>query len=276
MEQDRQFAIAPSMDDLDRMPRDLAFRPSGNRRARRLTQGQLDQFNERGFLTGVRVFSDREIGAVRARFDALLERVMAEGGDSYSISSAHLRYADAYDLLTDPRIVECASDLIGDRVVGWGCHYFCKMPGDGKRVDWHQDATYWPLSPARTVTAWLAIDDADTANACMRFIPGSHLHGPLEFEVDEADPSTVLNQKVTGVERFGAPFDNELRAGQVSLHSDLLLHGSEANRSGRRRCGLTLRYCSADVRAYLGWNRKGVVVAGSDPDGHWANPPRPQ
>ncbi len=64
-------------------------------------------------------------------------------------------------------------------------------------------------------------------------------------------------------------------AGEISLHSDLLLHGSEANRSNRRRCGLTLRYCPADVRAGLGWNAKGVIVSGEDPTGHWANPPRP-
>jgi ectoine hydroxylase-related dioxygenase (phytanoyl-CoA dioxygenase family) len=69
--------------------------------------------------------------------------------------------------------------------------------------------------------------------------------------------------------------DVELKAGEVSVHSDLLLHGSEANNSSRRRCGLTLRYCAALVRAELGWNAKGVLVSGSDPSGHWTNPPRP-
>ena len=43
----------------------------------------------------------------------------------------------------------------------------------------------------------------------------------------------------------------------------------------QRRCGLTLRYCPADVTAGLGWNAKGVVVSGVDPSGHWANAPRP-
>ena len=52
-------------------------------------------------------------------------------------------------------------------------------------------------------------------------------------------------------------------------------HGSEANDSNRRRCGLTLRYCTTDVRAHLGWNGKGVLVSGNDPEGYWANPPRP-
>ena len=67
-------------------------------------------------------------------------------------------------------------------------------------------------------------------------------------------------------EQFGEPVDEELKAGEISMHSDLLLHGSEANESDRRRCGLTLRYCAADVRADLGWNAKGVIVSGSRPD----------
>jgi len=70
--------------------------------------------------------------------------------------------------------------------------------------------------------------------------------------------------------------DVELMAGEISAHKELLLHGSEANESDRRRCGLTLRYCSVDVRAGLGWNAKGVIVNGSDAIGHWLNPPRPE
>jgi ectoine hydroxylase-related dioxygenase (phytanoyl-CoA dioxygenase family) len=81
---------------------------------------------------------------------------------------------------------------------------------------------------------------------------------------------------VAGVEQLGAPVDNELKAGEISIHSDLLVHGSEANMSPRRRCGLTLRYCPADVRAELGWNAKGVIVSGCDPSAHWANPSRPE
>jgi hypothetical protein len=53
------------------------------------------------------------------------------------------------------------------------------------------------------------------------------------------------------------------------------LHGSEANTSDRRRCGLTLRYTSGDVRAYMGWQDKGVVVAGERPP-HWGHRARPE
>ena len=150
------------------------------------------------------------------------------------------------------------------------------MPGDGKVVDWHQDASYWPLTPTKTVTVWLAVDRADTENACMQFIAGSHTQGQIAYRASAEDEGNVLNQTIEDPLRFGPVKDVVLEAGQVSIHSDLLLHGSQANHSNRRRCGLTLRYCSADVRAHLDWNQKGVVVHGQDKDRHWANPPRPE
>ena len=271
-----QFKTIPNHDEITRLERDLRFHPSTVENPRALTRQQVDAFNRDGYVKGLRIFNREEMAAHRAYFDALLARVLAEGGSSYSISTAHLKYGKVYDLLTHPRIVRCVRDLLGQHVVGWGSHYFCKMPRDGKVVHWHQDASYWPMTPSRTVTVWLAIDDADVENACMRFIPGSHHFGHLTYQLSEDAEDAVLNQRVENAEQFGEPVDVELKAGEISMHSDLLLHSSEANRSDRRRCGLTLRYCAADVRAGLGWNAKGVVVSGEDPSAHWANPPRPE
>jgi non-heme Fe2+,alpha-ketoglutarate-dependent halogenase len=267
-------AFIPPQDLLRDIARDLRFHPCAVSDPQRLPLEQIETFNREGYLRPIRIFDDQEITDIRRYFDALLAQTLAAGGDSYSISTAHLRYGRVYDLLTDARIVSYVRDLLGDDVVGWGSHFFCKMPGDGKRVSWHQDASYWPLSPSKAVTVWLAIDHADVENACMRFIPGSHWYGHLTYTLTENDESNVLNQ-VVDVERLSAPVADELKAGEISIHSDLLVHGSEPNTSTRRRCGLTLRYCPADVRAELGWNAKGVVVSGSDLSGHWANPLRP-
>ena len=269
------FSTIPGQEGLSAIARDLSFHPSTNPSPRVLTAEQMETFNRNGYLKPFRIFSDAEIAGLRSYFDRLLARYLAEGKDSYSISSAHLRHGRVWDVLTDPRIVAIVADLLGTSVVGWGSHFFCKMPRDGKTVSWHQDASYWPLTPSKAVTMWLAIDDADRENACMRFIPGTHVLGHLTWELSETDESNVLNQKVPNVEQYGEPVDVELKAGEASLHSDLLLHGSEANLSLRRRCGLTLRYTSGDVRAYMGWQDKGVVVLG-DPPPHWANRPRPE
>ena len=42
--------------------------------------------------------------------------------------------------------------------------------------------------------------------------------------------------------------DLVLKAGEISLHHGVLIHGSNPNRSKRRRCGLTLRYIPTRVK----------------------------
>jgi non-heme Fe2+,alpha-ketoglutarate-dependent halogenase len=266
----------PSKEELSSLQRDLRFHPSTTERPAMLTAEQVAAFNRDGYLAGIRIFDEEEMAGVRQYFDELLARTLAAGGDSYSISTAHLQHGRVYDILTHPRIVARIKDLLGENLIAWGSHFFCKMPGDGKRVSWHQDSSYWPLTPSMAITAWLAIDDASVENSCMRYIPGSHQFGHLTYTLNENDDGNVLNQTVAGAETFGEPVNVELKAGEISIHSDLLLHGSEANQSSKRRCGLTLRYCPAIVRADLGWNAKGVIVSGKDEAGHWANPPRPQ
>jgi len=275
MQEVKEFKIIADHTDVTEIARNLVFHPSTVTAPKRLTPAQVAAYNRDGYLKGIRIFNAAESSEQRRYFNALLAKVMAAGGDSYSIGTAHRKYGKVYDLLTEPRIVAHVKDLLGEDVVGWGSHYFCKMPHDGKRVSWHQDASFWPMTPSKTVTVWLAIDDADVENACMRFVPGSQHFGHLTYHLSEQDENNVLNQTVANAEQFGQPVDDQLKAGEISMHSDLLLHGSEANNSDRRRCGLTLRYCAAEVRAHLDWNQKGVIVSGTDPSGHWSNYPRP-
>jgi non-heme Fe2+,alpha-ketoglutarate-dependent halogenase len=271
----KSFSIVPTEQELQSLDRDLHFYPTVNASPKVLTTEQIDGFNERGYVAPMQIYSPAEIASIRIYFDDLLARTVQAGGDSYSISSAHMKYGPVHDILTNPRIVDFVSDLLGDNVIGWGSHFFCKMPGDGKSVAWHQDASYWPLSPSKAITVWLAIDDADEENACMKFISGSHHHGHMTYRPSSSDDHNVLNQTIENPEQFGQVVWNPLPAGWASMHADLLLHGSEVNRSNRRRCALTLRYCAAEVHAALDWNLKGVQVRGRDPRGHWANVARP-
>ena len=269
------FAITPTDEELKSLDRDLKFYPVANSQPGSLTTSQIESFNRDGYIAPLAIYNSEEIREIREYFDRLLAEVTRAGGDSYSISSAHMRYAPVYDIATNPRIIDLVSDVLGDDVIGWGSHFFCKMPGDGKSVAWHQDASYWPLSPSKAVTVWLAIDDADEENACMKFVAGSHHFGHMTYRPSSSADHNVLSQSIDNAEQYGSVVYNPLQAGYASIHSDLLLHGSDVNNSSRRRCALTLRYCAADVRAGLGWNQKGVHVRGSDPTGHWANLQRP-
>lgn len=264
----------PTDKQLQALDRELWFVPSENLSPQILTPLQIQQYNMEGYLMPFDGLDFTEVEDLRIYFDGVLDAFHNLGRDSYSISTAHLRFARVYRLLSHPAIVDLVSDLLGPNIIGWGAHFFCKMPRDGKWVPWHQDALYWPITPTRTVTVWLAIDDADPENANMRFIPRSHLHGPIDYNmIDAAD--TVLNLEAQDAESYGDPVDVTLKAGQFSMHCDLLLHGSKQNKSDRRRCGLTLRYAASEVRAFHDWHHKGILVKGEDPEGNWANPPCP-
>ena len=88
------------------------------------------------------------------------------------------------ELARDPEIVDLVSDAIGDDVILWGCHVFCKPAGEGWETPWHQDGHYWPIRPLATCTVWVALDASTAENGCLRVIPGrsatrvlhAHLH----------------------------------------------------------------------------------------------------
>ncbi len=259
----------PTDEELRVLDRQIGFVPAVNNSPGHLSAEQIAHYNEQGYLMPFEGLDESEVSELRDFFQGVLAEAQAAGKGSYSINTAHLRFGRIYDLMSHPSI-------LGPDVVAWGAHFFCKLPRDGKRVAWHQDATYWPITPTRTVTAWLAIDDATPENANMRFIPRSHQHGSINYERNN-DEREVLNLVVPDAESYGdVPVDVTLDSGQFSMHCDLLLHGSEANESERRRCGLTMRYAAAEVRAFHDWHHKGVVVSGKDASGHWANHPRPE
>lgn len=271
----KDFKVIPSNSELETLKRNLTFHPATPANAKTLSHKQVEGYNSSGFIRPVEIYTSDEMVAIRHYFDQLLEKTIASGGNSYSISTAHMKYGGVYDILTNQRIIDCVADLLGEDVVAWGSHFFCKMPGDGRAVAWHQDASYWPLTPSHAVTVWLAIDDADLDNGCMKFIGGSHHSGHLTYRKSSPEEHNVLDQTVPNAESYGEIVLDDLKAGQASIHNDLLLHGSDANMSTRRRCGLTLRYAATHVRAGMQWNEKGIVIRGTDPSNHWSNPPRP-
>ncbi len=265
----------PTPSQLAELPRQLGFVAAQNAAPQVLSAAQVQSYNEQGYLMPFDGLQGDEVRELRAFFEGVLAAFIELGRSSYSINTAHLRFKRIYELVQHPVIVDHVADLLGPNVVCWGSHFFCKMPGDGKRVPWHQDSTYWPLSPTKTITVWLAIDDADPENANMKFIPRSHLHGLIDYD-ETHDADTVLDLAVKDPHSYGdRELDVTLKAGQFSMHSDLLLHGSEANKSARRRCGLTIRYAAADVKTWYGWHQKGIVVRGENVDAHWLNPPAP-
>ena len=254
---------------------DLSFKPSATQGLKRLSAADVARYNTDGFAQPFDIFDVAEIADVRAYIDRLMADLGEEG--AYGINCYQARLAGLWDLATDPRILDCVEDVIGPDILCWATAILCKRPHDPRQVPWHQDASFWALSPARTVTVWLAIDDADAANSAMRFLPRTHAMGRIEPQDMGAD--SVFHKGIVPTHEMGEPFTNSLLAGQISLHADMLVHGSLANTSDRRRCGLTLRYCPPDVRIVdEKWARgvEAILCRGSDPTGRWSHHPRPE
>ena len=137
---------------------------------------------------------------------------------------------------------------------------FCKPARIGLEVPWHQDGEYWPISPLKTCSVWLAIDDATIDNGCMRYIPGSHKECKLFPHREDLRNDLVLNQ-VTEEAYFDADTarNDELLAGQFSLHDVFLIHGSQPNRSANPRAAFVMRFMPA---ASL-WDRTSDKDSGS-------------
>mgnify|MGYP001546409514 CR=1 FL=1 len=252
----------------------LSFKPINNPAPKRLMQSQIDHYNREGFVAPFRVFDAQAAKANRAYFDKLLAMTADRG--SYAINCYQARAAGIWDICTHGPILDLVEDLIGPNIVCWASHFFCKLPHDEKAVPWHQDAAFWGLKPARTVTVWLAIDDADEENSAMRFIPRTHNKGYLKVQSPKG--ASVLDQETEGADAMGEPYSNNLLAGEVSLHADMLVHGSLPNSSDRRRTGLTLRYCPPEVEfADDSWARdvEPIICRGHDPYGHWKHHARP-
>ncbi|MED5392467.1 MAG: phytanoyl-CoA dioxygenase family protein, partial [Pseudomonadota bacterium] len=143
-------------------------------------------------------------------------------------------------------ILDRVEQLIGPDIVLWGCQVFCKPASDGMEVPMHQDGHYWPIEPLATCTAWIAIDDSNVGNGCLRVVPGSHI-GKRYYEHSKSDrENLVLNQHVDDARiDLDDAVDLELHPGQFSLHDVFLIHGSNPNTSGKRRAGVAIRYMPA-------------------------------
>lgn len=163
------------------------------------------------------------------------------GGRPYGVKG----HAAFEKIARDARILEMVEAVIGPDIILWLTHLFCKLPETAREVPWHQDGQYWPIRPWATCTVWLALDKVDKANGAMKVIPGSHNRQDWRHHGDD-NPNLTLNQ-VIGEEQIAAEDIRyiELEPGQCSIHDVGIVHGSEANTSGRRRAGLALRYMPA-------------------------------
>lgn len=138
--------------------------------------------------------------------------------------------------------------------------YFKPAGARGQAV--HQDNYYLRVQPGSCIAAWMALDDCDEENGCMRVVPGSHAW-PLLCTV-KADTTRSFTD-VTVPIPDGTPIDAvTMRAGDVLFFNGQLVHGSFPNTSADRfRRSLIAHYIEGDSQQVAQWYSPAIRMDGT-------------
>ena len=240
-----------------------------------LSQEQVARFERNGIVFPLRCFPAMATAAYAEKFAAAERR---DGGALLKRHNEkpHLLMRWLNDLMREPGILDSVEALIGPDILVWQSGFFVKKPGDGGFVSWHQDSTYWGLSSPDVVSAWIAFTPSNSANGCMRVVPGSHLRDQLPHADTFADGNMLSRGQEVAVEvDEHDALDVVLEPGEMSLHHVRIIHGSKANMGTQPRIGFTVRYIPTRVRQMSGAQDSATLVRGTDVYRHFESEPVP-
>ena len=222
----------------------------------RLSDEQVAFYHENGYVSGVRILSDRQLDQLREELAVLCDphhdgrELWHEYHTNESTDPDHVLFhalgawrvsPGFHDLLWHKAFRVPASQLLGGSVRFWHDQLFCKPARHGGVVAWHQDYSYWTRTqPMAHLTCWIGLDDSTKDNGCLQYIPGSHRWDLLPITGLAGDMDAI--QEVLSPEQweqFQNPVAIELKAGEASFHHPLMVHGSYENRTdGPRRASV--------------------------------------
>ena len=168
----------------------------------KLSPDQLALYREQGYAGPNPLLDDTGLERVRAEMDALIDALPADNRPE-NIPSPHYESRLLRDLLLSDPFVDVAEQIIGPDVALFTVYAISKPPRDGRPVNWHQDADYFPIDPIETFTLWLAIDDSTRENGCMQVLPGTHRSRRLLDHGVFPDDGSVLPQSILELDTSG-------------------------------------------------------------------------
>lgn len=221
-----------------------------------------------GYLFPLDVLTEAEVAEARANLDATEAKL---GGrlDGRMNQKPNLLFPWVDRLIRHPKILDAVEGVIGPDILCWGSQFFMKRAGDPAFVSWHQDGTYWGLSSADVVTAWVALSPSTPQSGCMRVVPGTHLSQVPHTDTFAESNLLSRGQEIAVEVNEADAVDIVLRPGQMSLHHVLIFHGSEPNRADHPRIGFAIRYVPTHVHQLDGGRGSATLVRGRDTTGHW-------
>ena len=216
-----------------------------------LTTKQLNEYRNYGYVAPIDILSVKEVTKIKREIE-YIEKKWPDELIGLGRNNVHYISPVLDQVCHNFKILNAVEDIIGKNILVGGTTLFIKDPDNKGFVSWHQDAKYIGFKPHNWVTAWLAITDANEENGCMRMLPGSHKK-KIQGHKDTFDKNNLLTrgQTIQNVP-LKDTVPNELKAGQLSLHHPMIVHGSGINKSASRRIGFV-------IQSYIGTNVDQVI-----------------
>ncbi|MFJ2582947.1 phytanoyl-CoA dioxygenase family protein [Kitasatospora aureofaciens] len=185
-------------------------------------------------------------GAARGR--AALLVTDHRGSRQEIVRNPHLAEDWAEFAVRAPNLLAAVQAVLGPDVAVENTFLVVKWPHRTFEIPWHQDGIGQTLElhPDRSVSAWLAITDATTANGCLHVAPGSQRASYLPVEKEAAGGTERGRADQAAGFTPTATTTVPLRAGSAVLMDSRLVHRSGTNLSSGARIGLNVRYVAPD------------------------------
>jgi len=217
-----------------------------------LNTKQLKDYKDHGFVAPINVLSLEEAKKIKEEIEHI-EKKWPEELIGLGRNNIHYISPIFDQVCHNSKILDAVESIIGKDILVGGTTLFIKDPDNKGFVSWHQDAKYIGFEPYNWVTAWLAITDANEENGCMKMWAGSHKE-KIKDHKDKYDENNLLTR---GQTVQNVPIEkttpNILKAGQLSLHHPMIVHGSGLNKSNQRRIGFVIQsYIGTNVDQVLG------------------------
>ena len=222
--------------------------------AKILTEGQIEQFHENGFVSPIRVMPEAEALLIKEQIEEV-EKSFPDEINAESRNNLHLSFAFLDDLAHHSVIVDAVQDLIGPDIALWASVMFSKDPSSNHYVSWHQDATYMGMNSYDFPTPWIALTPSTIETGCMSMIPGSHKKNIRNHEDTFAENNILTRGQVIQDVDESKAVNLILKPGEMSIHHGAIIHGSKPNKSNQRRIGFALQsYMPPNVVQLVGRN----------------------
>src|SRR5262249_34860765 len=134
-----------------------------------------------GYAFPFPALSADEIGEYRAgleRYEAWLGKPVNQADRRWR-SATYVMLPWGGALVRHPRGLHVVEDVIGPDILVYTATWFIKEANSPSFTAWHQDATYFGLTPHEHVTAWVALSDATEEAGCMEVVSARGLPGQL-------------------------------------------------------------------------------------------------